>query len=283
MKTRNIVLLSFMRMFILLLQLLLIVFIFMEVSFRISENNSFVWSPNYEQIDIRSLLSKEELSDEDYKTLYEQTGLTKIGIDRTLEHGELGRSRVLTIQKNYFKEHTFYSTEFGIWMCTDYIKEYVRNTYLEDGDIIVTASTHLGSIRIGHAALVVDGENEEILEAAAYGETSSIATVDGFNNRINFLVLRPKASKELKNEVVNYAKNSLVDIPYSAFSSSFTDSIRKTQCAHIVWYAYHKFDFELLKNDKLIVLPYDLASSEEVEVVQTFGFDPNVLWDSLYK
>lgn len=74
MKTRNIVLLSFMRMFILLLQLLLIVFIFMEVSFRISENNSFVWSPNYEQIDIRSLLSKEELSDEDYKTLYEQTG-----------------------------------------------------------------------------------------------------------------------------------------------------------------------------------------------------------------
>ena len=39
MKTRNIVLLSFMRMFILLLQLLLIVFIFMEVSFRISENN----------------------------------------------------------------------------------------------------------------------------------------------------------------------------------------------------------------------------------------------------
>ncbi|OLA04405.1 MAG: hypothetical protein BHW12_08945 [Coprobacillus sp. 28_7] len=263
MKTRNIVLLSFMRMFILLLQLLLIVFIFMEVSFRISENNSFVWSPNYEQIDIRSLLSKEELSDEDYKTLYEQTGLTKIGIDRTLEHGELGRSRVLT--------------------CTDYIKEYVRNTYLEDGDIIVTASTHLGSIRIGHAALVVDGENEEILEAAAYGETSSIATVDGFNNRINFLVLRPKASKELKNEVVNYAKNSLVDIPYSAFSSSFTDSIRKTQCAHIVWYAYHKFDFELLKNDKLIVLPYDLASSEEVEVVQTFGFDPNVLWDSLYK
>ena len=68
-----------------------------------------------------------------------------------------------------------------------------------------------------------------------------------------------------------------------AFSSSFTDSIRKTQCAHIVWYAYHKFDFELLKNDKLIVLPYDLASSEEVEVVQTFGFDPNVLWDSLYK
>ena len=103
MKTRNIVLLSFMRMFILLLQLLLIVFTFMEVSFRISENNSFVWTPNYEQIDIRSLLSKEELSDEDYKTLYEQTGLTKIGIDRTLEHGELGRSRVLTIQKNYFK------------------------------------------------------------------------------------------------------------------------------------------------------------------------------------
>ena len=85
------------------------------------------------------------------------------------------------------------------------------------------------------------------------------------------------------NEVVNYAKNSLVNIPYSAFSSSFTDSIRKTQCAHIVWYAYHKFDFELLKNDKLIVLPYDLASSEEVEVVQTFGFDPNVPWDSLYK
>mgnify|MGYP000490093272 CR=1 FL=1 len=110
MKTRNIVLLSFMRMFILLLQLLLIVFIFMEVSFRISVNNdenskSIVtkyYDINDRVYDYRIaasnvLLSKEELSDEDYKTLYEQTGLTKIGIDRTLEHGELGRSRVLTI------------------------------------------------------------------------------------------------------------------------------------------------------------------------------------------
>ena len=95
--------------------------------------------------------------------------------------------------------------------------------------------------------------------------------------------MRPKASKELKQEVVEYAKNNLTGIPYTAFASSFTDSINKTQCAHIVWYAYHMFDYELLDSNKLIVMPYDLACSEKVEVVQTFGFDPNVLWDSLLK
>lgn len=283
MKIRTIVILSFLRIFILIIQILLVVAVFLEIGFNKSENSLFVWSPTYEKIDITSILNKDNLNDDDYDVLYKQTGLTKIGIDRALEKGSTGKTRILTIQENYFKTHTTNSTIFGPWMCTDYIDEYVRNIFLEDGDIVVTASTHLGNIRIGHSALVVDGENEKILEAAAYGETSSIGYVDGFDNRINFLVLRPKASQELKQEVVEYAKNNLTDIPYTAFASSYTDSIKKTQCAHIVWYAYHMFGYELLDIDKLIVMPYDLACSDKVEVVQTFGFDPDILWDSLFK
>lgn len=30
-----------------------------------------------------------------------------------------------------------------------------------------------------------------------------------------------------------------------------------------------------------MILPYDLAGSDAVEVVQTFGFDPEKKWDKL--
>lgn len=39
--------------------------------------------------------------------------------------------------------------------------------------------------------------------------------------------------------------------------------------------------FELIDKNKLIALPYDLANSDEVELVQTFGFDPDELWKNL--
>ena len=37
--------------------------------------------PNYEKIDLAPLLEKEEWSEEDYETIYRQTGLTKVGAD----------------------------------------------------------------------------------------------------------------------------------------------------------------------------------------------------------
>ena len=72
-------------------------------------------------------------------------------------------------------------------------------------------------------------------------------------------------------------------IPYDAFAGVIThkNTIPRTQCAHIVWYAYKQFGVDLVSENKLMILPYDLANSDGVEVVQSFGFDPEKKWNKL--
>ncbi len=103
-------------------------------------------------------------------------------------------------------------------------------------------------MRIGHAGLVTDGKNNRVLQATEYGALSKIGYVTDFTNRINFMVLRPKASSEIKSQVIQYAKEHLIGLPYNVFvgANYKQNEIKESQCAHIVWFAYHKFGYELL-------------------------------------
>ena len=242
------------------------------------------WRPDYAKADLTETLHKETLTDEDYELLYRQTGLTKIGVDRALARGEEGIERICEIQDSFFAEHEAENDKFGPWACRDLIGSSVPNIYLEDGDIVVTSSTHISFMRIGHSGLVVDGEAGEVLQANTYGETSGMVKISYFTRRVNFMVFRPKADKETRTAAAEYAKLNLTDLPYSAFVGIFSDknSIEKTQCAHIIWYAYRQYGLELDGNGGLLVLPYDIAHSDNVELVQVFGLDPDVLWDKLF-
>lgn len=239
------------------------------------EEGNFV--PDYEKADITALLDKDKLGRDDYDLLYRQTGLTEIGIERELKRGEEGKRKIEEIQDAFFTPREMIRQHVAAWMCIDVIRG------VETGDIIVSASTHISSLRIGHAGLVVDGEKGEVLQATAYGQDTLIGHVTDFTSRINFIVLRPKASEEIKQKVAAYAKENLVGIPYDAFAGVIThkDAIPRTQCAHVVWYAYKQFGVDLANQNKLMILPYDLAGSDAVEVVQTFGFDPVKKWDKL--
>ena len=245
------------------------------------EEGNFV--PDYKKIDISALLDKTELGGEDYDLLYRQTGLTEIGIERELKRGEAGKRKILEIQAAFFTPREVVRKYVAAWMCIDVVRGAAPNVTLETGDIIVSASTHIFSLRIGHTGLVVDGEKGEVLQATAYGENTLIGDVTDFTSRINFLVLRPKASAETKQKVAAYAKENLVGIPYDAFAGVIThkNTIPRTQCAHIVWYAYKQFGVDLVSENKLMILPYDLANSDGVEVVQSFGFDPEKKWNKL--
>lgn len=261
----------------------LLIFIFTcWILYIISDKNIVRWHPDYEMADISAVLEKDNLTKEDYSFLYEQTGLTEIGIQRALNRGEAGRKRILKIQEEFFTEYKVKNSEFDPFMCTDYIDRYTTNIYLEDGDIIVSASTQLSCMRIGHAGLVTDGENNEVLQAVAYGEPSEIGFMTDFTDRVNYMVLRPKLSEEVRKSVAEYAEKNLCGIKYSAFVGSFNKkSAKKTQCAHIVWFAYAKCGYNLLKKNTTLVLPYDLANSDMVEVVQVSGFNPYTLWENL--
>ena len=65
-----------------------------------------VWTPDYDLVDISSVLDKESLTDEDYDLLYEQTGLTKVGIDDMLARGM--KNEILRIQQEFFAEPSFF-------------------------------------------------------------------------------------------------------------------------------------------------------------------------------
>lgn len=97
------------------------------------------------------------------------------------------------------------------------------------------------------------------------------------------MILRPKFPKEFREQVAEYAKENLLGVKYSfavgILSKKYNeDSFTRTQCAHLVWYAYRHFGVDLDSNGGLVVTPPEMANSPYVEVVQIYGFDPVKLW-----
>lgn len=238
------------------------------------------WSPDYEKIDIAPILEKPELTAEDYEIIYRQTGLTKLAVDDYLTEGEA--KEIIRTQTFFFKKHRVDPLCFAPFTYIEYIESYAPIAPLKDGDIIVTATTRVSWFRYGHAGLVVDGYNGVILESFAPGYPSSLGYSLAFADLANFIVLRPKVGKPIKKQVVEYAKEHLIDLPYSMttgiFSKKFPETPKGTQCAHLVWYAYKKFGIDLDSTGGAVVKPRDIANSNQVEVVQAFGFDLDKLW-----
>lgn len=258
---------------------ILIAVLGLQIAFSIADKIE-CWHPDYEKVDIKSILEKGELSDDDYDVLYRQTGLTGLGVDRMLNRGSLGINRIIGIQNDFFTEHPVKNDWFAPFICTDYISDNIAYAFLEDGDIVLTSATHLSGWRIGHSGLVTNGAAERILQASAIGETSAIGNMRDFYNRVNFMIVSPKVDKELKAEVCSYAEENLLGQVYDPTAGVFSkkDSLSKTQCAHLVWYAYNQFGIDLDCGGGLVVTPKDIANSPQVEIVQVFGFDIDKLW-----
>ncbi len=240
------------------------------------------WYADYEKQEISALLEEEALDEEDYALLYRQTGLTPLAID-DMRGSEEGRQKILSVQRAFFAQPKVKSKRFAPFT---YIEELVgaRTAFcaLHDGDIIVTANTRVSWWRYGHACIVVDAKRGLIAEAIAPGCVSEVTNVSECDRLADFLVLRPKASKEIKAQVVQYILDEGLNIPYrfsvGIFSAKAPQSLRATQCAHFVWYAYNKFGVDLDSNGGGLVKPQDIALSNEVELVQSFGFDLEKLW-----
>lgn len=253
---------------------------FLQLGTVYTERSWEHWRPDYEKEDIAELIYKQTLTDEEYELLYRQTGFTKLGVDGLRESNK--HSRILEMQKFLFEEHEITADHFAPFTYIEEIDDYAPMAVLEDGDIIVSATTRVSWWRYGHAALVVDGARSRILESLSPGVNSAIGNAVTFADFANFMILRPKADAEIKAQVVEYAEEHLIDLPYQMttgiFSRKKADTLKATQCAHLVWHAYYKYGIDLDSNGGLIVKPQDIALSDQVEVVQAFGFDLDELW-----
>ena len=252
----------------------------LEISFTRWKKQG-VWSPDYQMVDIDEVLMKSELSADDYALLYQQTGLTKLGVDGLMQNRR--KDKIKLIQRRYFSALNIRYDPILPYVAVGYLDDYGVLCALEDGDIIVSASTSVAGIRVGHAALVVDGEQEIVLESLQIGYNSSFAEAVTETEMSTYMVLRPTGIPlETRKAVAKYAKEQLFGVPYNQIVGlvprKYQEEITSTQCSHLCWYAYKKFGYDIDSNGGIFVAPKDIANSSYLEVVQIFGFDPEKLW-----
>ena len=148
---------------------------------------------------------------------------------------------------------------------------------LEDGDILLTFSTHSFGWRHGHAGLVVDAEAGLVLEAVVLGRPSQILQVDHWQYYSTLLVLRPR-DREAAQGAVEYALAHLTNLPYRLTSGlwgsrELAGELAGAQCAYLVWLAYYTQGLDLDGDGGRLVTVGDLAQSPELEQVACLGIN----------
>ena len=253
---------------------------FLQLGSFYTEKTWSQFCPTYEKQELMPILSKGSFTDEDYEILYRQTGLTKLGIDGFMQENR--PDKIIQIQTYFFKKQTVHVNHFNPFTYTEQIHDVIPFAKLEEGDILVTSTTRVSWLRYGHSALVVDGKEMIVAESISPGASSTFNSAVDFARLANFMVLRPKVDRETKTQIVEYAKTELIGLPYrftlGIFYKKFPDTLRVSQCAHLVWYAYKKFGYDLDSTGGGVVKPQDMLLSEHVEVVQAYGFDLDDLW-----
>ncbi len=241
--------------------------------------------PSYPREDISALLTKQTWTEDDYETLYLQTGLGRSALDEMKGDDE----RILSFQDALFYEGELaheivaVTTKRDVFADASYRAPLVD---LQDGDVLVTSTCHTLGWRNGHSALVVDGARGSLLESVSLGIPSTVNTFGSnwFRYGTNFLVLRLKgASAEERAEIARTARERLYDIPYSLTVGFLSpkdqgETPQGTHCSHLVWQAFHYFGYDIDSDGGALCSTHDIANSDLFEVVQVFGFDPVKLW-----
>jgi len=237
------------------------------------------YTPDYAQIDLKPILEKdkEELTAADYAVISSQTGLSRAGAEELYAGGVQGQ--LLELQQRFFAPVEYECRRcfsvcrgeklMGQEECVNFLPA------VQDGDILVTFSSHFLGWRSGHAGLVTDAGGGHTLEAIAVGYDSRICSLGHWSEYPCMALLRLKdATREERAEIAAYAAEELVDIPYDLTSLCVPDA-GGTQCAHLVWLAYMHFGYDLDSDGGYIVTPLDLYRSDLLEVIQVYGLQPN--------
>lgn len=215
-----------------------------------------------------------DLADGDYGFIYSQTGLGRAAVN-SLPSLDL----LYDYQESYYSDITFSCDMNSPISFEERIDgSSVKLAPLENGDILVTNSSHVLSWRNGHAAIVVDAEKGVTLEAVVIGKNSKTQNLSKWTKYPNFAVLRLKgADKSEREKIARSAMDNLNDIPYNLFIGLFPmkyseiGGVRGTHCAHLVWQAYASFGYDIDSDRGLIVTPADIYRSDLFEIVQSYG------------
>lgn len=272
------------------LSVILVIFAVIAMLEEFIEPSGYI-RPDYSKTDISLILEKDNLTEDDYKELFYQTGLGKIAVDEILKK-ENGATKILKFQENFFRNNKVLCEQIGIITSQESIvDDYNKPMYgfdlapYENGYVLITKATHSLGWRHGHAAIITDKENQETLEAVILGSNTRLQDINKWRVYPSFIMLKLKdTSQEKLNEIAEFAKSNLNDIPYG-LTIGLTNKknpepkdITSTQCSHLAWYPFMQYGYDVDYDGSWLVTPKDIANSDLFEVVQIYGVDPKEIW-----
>ncbi len=222
------------------------------------------------------LQTADGLTENDYQTIFAQTGLTPLGMQTLIRQHRTGL--LCEIQARFFEQPKLQVNRANIFCHQEWLAEPTAaeaEFVAEDGDIIITLASYLGGWRYGHCGLILDAQSGTVLEAVTYGQPSGKMRLSHWSEYPAFVILRPRGADEgTKREVIAYAERYLQDIPYDLFAFKYRTSygpVKTTHCSHLVWYAYHSEGYDLDCDGTPVVTPYDLIHDDDLLLVQVYG------------
>lgn len=256
--------------------------------------------PDHTYVNIEAIADKEEWSGEDYTVLSEQTGLSDAALYSLWSAGR--GKEVVALQNAYFQKvnircepNTVISSEEYLVDESGKISFGMPIPCVEDGDILITNCSHVLGWRNGHAGIVIDAALGLVLEAQVLGSPSVITSLTRWECYPSFVVLRLEGvCEEERAQIAAYAWKYLLGVPYrlsaginsrlkegleGRFGLGASDgdvsfekaSPEGTHCAHLIWYVYNQFGYDLDSDGGIIVTPRDIAESKLLFLVQKYG------------
>lgn len=226
----------------------------------------------------QKLQNSRGLSEDEYQTVFSQTGLGKLAVNKLLKNRKYGE--IQNYYNYYMQSKSFECSREGLVAYHEYITDEDGNKIenppfadLQNGDIIITLSIHTFGWRHGHAAIVTDAYAGQTVQAVMMGKESAFGSVDEWRKFPLVAVLRLKdADVATRQKIADYA-TSLVGLEYSLFAGMFGEEemLTQTQCAHLVWYAYNKFGVDIDSTGGETITPKDILQSDKLEIVQVYG------------
>ena len=272
---------------ILILATIIVIFL---LESKIEKEGHF--TPDYEKQDIETIV-EDGITEEEYKELFLQTGLGRPSIESMIESNDNVVEELKKYQNNFFAENNYKSNRITIITVEEQSVDgegKITGKFdiqgLEDGDILISLSTHSLGWRHGHAAIVVDSEQGTTLESLVLGKDSEYQNYKKWEEYPTFIQLRIKEDvleqvggdrQEVEKRLKDTADSKLNGVPYGLFAGipvKYTENISDTHCAHLVWYAYAELGIDIDSDKGIFVTPYDMANSDLLEVVQIYGIDP---------
>lgn len=244
--------------------------------------------PDYPKKELAALLSSPTPDAHTTSIIYRQTGLSPASQKKLWNYPN--RNFILyQCQNNFFADVSLEYCENYFLTDTEKINTSsdipaFRLMDVQDGDILISFSSHTAGYIHGHAGIVTDASKEEVLEAITPGNYSNFCLLSHWYNYSTCIQLRLKdADSSTKKEIASYARQYLYQRPYNLgtglFSHKSVDYTNEknagTQCAHLVWSAFAAFGYDIdADGGKLVTVP-DIAHSPLLEVVQLYGINPD--------